>query len=140
MIYVNSQPYQRLELIGRGGSSKVYKAQSSTGKIYAIKRVSCDEDIDDTVLKGFKGEIDLLQRLNEEERVVKLIDYEMRASSIYVVMECGEIDLAHVLNARLALPLDISFVRYYANEMFRCVEAVHKHDIVHSDLKPANFC
>lgn len=139
LIYVNSQPYQRLELIGRGGSSKVYKAQSSTGKIYAIKRVSCDEDIDDTVLKGFKGEIDLLQRLNEEERVVKLIDYEMRASSIYVVMECGEIDLAHVLNARLALPLDISFVRYYANEMFRCVEAVHKHDIVHSDLKPANF-
>lgn len=139
LIYVNAQPYQRLELIGRGGSSKVYKAQSTTGKIYAIKRVSCDEDIDDIVLKGFKGEIDLLRRLEEEERVVKLIDYEMRASSIYVVMECGEIDLAHVLNARLSLPLDVSFGKYYANEMFRCVEAVHKHDVVHSDLKPANF-
>ncbi|KAF5096093.1 hypothetical protein DV451_004405 [Geotrichum candidum] len=138
-IYVNGQAYQRLELIGRGGSSKVYKVQSSNGKLYAIKRVSCDDDIDHMVLKGFKGEIDLLQRLNDEDRVVKLIDYEMRMSSIYVVMECGEIDLAHVLNARLSQPLDISFVRYYANEMLHCVAAVHRHDIVHSDLKPANF-
>lgn len=138
-IVVNNQGYQRLELIGRGGSSKVYKAQSNNGKIYAIKRVSCDEDIDYTVLKGFKGEIDLLQRLKDEDRVVKLIDFEMRASSIYVVMECGEIDLAHVLNARLSQPLDISFVRYYAVEMLHCVAAVHRHDIVHSDLKPANF-
>lgn len=139
MIYVNGQSYQRLELIGRGGSSKVYKAQSGNGKIYAIKRVSCDDDIDLTVLKGFKGEIDLLQRLKSEDRVVKLIDFEMRANSIYVIMECGEIDLAHVLNARLSHPLDISFVRYYAVEMLHCVSAVHRHDIVHSDLKPANF-
>lgn len=139
MIYVNNQPYQRLELIGRGGSSKVYKAQASSGKVYAIKRVSCDDDIDYSVLKGFKGEIDLLQRLKNEDRVVKLIDYEMRPSSIYVVMECGEIDLAHVLNARLSQPLDISFVRYYSVEMLHCVAAVHRHDIVHSDLKPANF-
>lgn len=138
-IYVNGQAYQRLELIGRGGSSKVYKVQSNNGKVYAIKRVSCDDDIDHMVLKGFKGEIDLLQRLNDEDRVVKLIDYEMRMSSIYVVMECGEIDLAHVLSARLSQPLDISFVRYYANEMLHCVAAVHRHDIVHSDLKPANF-
>lgn len=139
MILVNNQSYQRLELIGRGGSSKVYKAQAGNGKVYAIKRVSCDDDIDLTVLKGFKGEIDLLQRLKSEDRVVKLIDYEMRASSIYVIMECGEIDLAHVLNARLSQPLDISFVRYYAVEMLHCVSAVHRHDIVHSDLKPANF-
>lgn len=117
----------------------MYKAQSANNKIYAIKRVSCDDDIDYTVLKGFKGEIDLLQRLKDEDRVVKLIDFEMRASSIYVVMECGEIDLAHVLNARLSQPLDISFVRYYAVEMLHCVAAVHRNDIVHSDLKPANF-
>ena len=129
-----------IELIGRGGSSKVYKVQSEViGKLYAIKRVSCDDDIDHMVLNGFKGEIDLLQRLNDEDRVVKLIDYEMRMSSIYVVINCGEIDLAHVLNARLSQPLDISFVRYYANEMLHCVAAVHRHDIVHSDLKPANF-
>lgn len=139
MIYVNGKSYHRLELIGRGGSSKVYKAQAGNGKVYAIKRVSCDDDLDLAVLQGFKGEIDLLQRLNSEDRVVKLIDYEMRANSIYVIMECGEIDLAHVLNARLSQPLDISFVRYYAVEMLHCVAAVHRHDIVHSDLKPANF-
>lgn len=35
--------------------------------------------------------------------------------------------------------LDLSFTRYYWKEMLECLKAVHEHDIVHSDLKPANF-
>lgn len=135
---INGRLYQRLELIGRGGSSKVYKAQSNNGKVFAVKKVTFD-DVDTSVIEGFKGEIDLLQRLRNEERVVKLIDFEMHETLVYVVMECGEIDLAHVLAARLSLPLDVPFVRYYSLEMLKCVQAVHKHGIVHSDLKPANF-
>lgn len=34
---------------------------------------------------------------------------------------------------------DPSFVRYYWKEMLECIQALHRHDIVHSDLKPANF-
>lgn len=138
IIYVNDHPYQKLEMIGRGGSSKVYKVQSTTNKVRAVKKVTFD-DVDSSVIQGFKGEIDLLKRLRDEERVVKLIDFEMLDSIVYVVMECGEIDLAHVLTARLNQPLDVSFVRYYSVEMLKCVAAVHKHGIVHSDLKPANF-
>lgn len=33
----------------------------------------------------------------------------------------------------------MSFVRHYWKEMLECVEAVHARNIVHSDLKPANF-
>ncbi|ODQ66845.1 kinase-like protein [Nadsonia fulvescens var. elongata DSM 6958] len=138
MLLINGKSYLRLELLGRGGSSKVYKVQNNNSKVFAVKKVTFS-DMDETIIKGFKGEIDLLQRLNTEDRVVKLYDHEMKPTSVFLVMECGEIDLAHVLNARLGHPLDLSFVRYYATEMLHCLAAVHRHGIVHSDLKPANF-
>ena len=62
-------------------------------------------------------------------------------------MESGETDMAKVLRLKLEGDssnasngkLDIPFTRYYWQEMLTCVQAVHRHDIVHSDLKPANF-
>ncbi|KAK9459072.1 kinase-like domain-containing protein [Lipomyces oligophaga] len=138
-VTVAGKTYQRLELIGKGGSSKVFKVQlAHSTKIYAMKKVTLDE-VDDSVISGFKGEIELLRQLSDEKRVVRLVDFEIRDLSVNMVMECGEIDLAHVLAERLNLPLDISFVRYHTIEMLKCVEAVHRHGIVHSDLKPANF-
>lgn len=74
----------------------------------------------------------------------------------------GDCDLAKILRMKLDNPIeasnlsyssaaptltgsdtpgkfDIPFTRYYWREMLHCVAAVHTHDIVHSDLKPANF-
>lgn len=57
-------------------------------------------------------------------------------------MEFGESDLSRILRLKLdceGARLDMSFTRYYWKEMLECVQAVHDYDIVHSDLKPANF-
>lgn len=57
-------------------------------------------------------------------------------------MEQGELDLNKLLQTRYnheGSKLDPVFVRFYWKEMLECVSAVHTHDIVHSDLKPANF-
>jgi len=67
-------------------------------------------------------------------------------------MEMGESDLSRLLRLKLDPPnpsshisgpttakLDLAFTRYYWKEMLECVDAVHAHEIVHSDLKPANF-
>lgn len=65
-------------------------------------------------------------------------------------MEMGESDLARLLRMKLdpqptasgsapPVTLDLAFTRYYWAEMLQCVAAVHALDIVHSDLKPANF-
>jgi len=57
-------------------------------------------------------------------------------------MECGETDFANILTLRHGneeSQLDVSFVRYYWREMLQCVDIVHQYNVIHSDLKPANF-
>jgi serine/threonine-protein kinase TTK/MPS1 len=57
-------------------------------------------------------------------------------------MEMGELDLNKILEIRLKTEqskFDVSFVRHYWKEMLECLQAIHAHDIVHSDLKPHNF-
>lgn len=57
-------------------------------------------------------------------------------------MEMGELDFNSLLKSRQhqdGSKLDTVSVRHYWKEMLECVQAVHARDIVHSDLKPANF-
>ena len=140
---VNGKHYTRLDSLGRGGSAKVYRVAADNGKMFALKRVSI-ENADERTVKGYKGEIDLLKKLTKVERVITLIDYEMNDEKqiLSLVMEMGEMDLNTLLRQRYSpenAKFDPVFVRYYWQEMLECMAAVHAFDIVHSDLKPANF-
>ncbi|KAL8723386.1 MAG: hypothetical protein Q9225_000302 [Loekoesia sp. 1 TL-2023] len=142
-ISVNSKLFTRMDCVGRGGSSKVYRVMAENFKVFALKRVTL-EDQDEAAIRGFKGEIDLLKRLENVDRVVRLFDYEINEEkqTLSVLMEMGESDLNRVLTLRLNCEdakFDVTFTRYFWKEMLECVQAVHQHDIVHSDLKPANF-
>ena len=142
-ISVNGKLFTRMDCIGRGGSSKVYRVMAENYKVFALKRVTL-EDQDELAIRGYKGEIDLLRKLEKVDRVVRLFDWELNQErqTLSVLMEMGETDLNRVLTLRLSsdeAALDITFTRYFWKEMLECVQAVHQHDIVHSDLKPANF-
>lgn len=142
-ISVNGKLFTRMDCIGRGGSSKVYRVMAENFKVFALKRVTL-EDQDEAAIRGYKGEIDLLKRLENVERVVRLFDYELNEEkqTLSVLMEMGESDLNRVLTQRLnadEASFDVTFTRYFWKEMLECVQAVHQYDIVHSDLKPANF-
>ena len=142
-ISVNGKLFTRMDCIGRGGSSKVYRVMAENYKVFALKRVTL-EDQDELAIRGYKGEIDLLKKLEKVDRVVTLLDWEINEErhTLSVLMEMGESDLNRVLTLRLNsedATFDVTFTRYFWKEMLECVQAVHQYDIVHSDLKPANF-
>ncbi|KAK4103165.1 kinase-like protein [Parathielavia hyrcaniae] len=142
LLRVNGKTYTRLDSLGRGGSGKVYRVSAENGKLLALKRVSL-ENVDPRVIKGYQGEIDLLQQLAGVGRVIQLIDHEFNAEKkmLSLVLEAGELDFNTLLRSRTSedSQLDPVFVRYWWKEMVECVQAVHDKDIIHTDLKPANF-
>jgi serine/threonine-protein kinase TTK/MPS1 len=144
LLRVNNRAYAKIDCIGRGGSGKVYRVSAESGKMLALKRVPL-ELADERTVENYKGEIDLLKRLQGVDRVIQLIDYELNIDKkvLSMVMEIGELDFQTFLRSRQGSPegerMDPVFVRNWWKEMVECVRAVHQKDIVHSDLKPANF-
>ncbi|XP_017430665.1 serine/threonine-protein kinase MPS1 isoform X2 [Vigna angularis] len=159
---VNGKLYQRLGKIGSGGSSEVHKVISSDCTIYALKRIKL-KGRDYATAYSFCQEIEYLNRLKGKNNIIQLIDYEvtdkalfegvMNGSSsskdgrvkddgyIYMVLEYGEIDLAHMLSQKWKeldgnnQTIDANWLRFY----WQAVNTIHEERIVHSDLKPANF-
>ncbi|KAL0580109.1 Serine/threonine kinase mps1 [Marasmius crinis-equi] len=143
-IVVNKKVYARLDMVGKGGSSRVYRVMDGDSNIFAIKRVSL-ENSDAETLQGYMNEIALLNRLAGNSKIIRLIDSEVKLGSgntkghLFLVMECGEIDLARLLQERVSQPLNLLWVGYYWQQMLEAVQVIHDEKIVHSDLKPANF-
>lgn len=117
-IVVNKKVYARLDLIGKGGSSRVYRVMNAANEIYAIKRVSLDK-ADAETISGYMNEIGLLKRLEGNNRIIQLFDSEVKAGPgggkghLMLVMECGEIDLAKLLQEQQKEPLNMVWISYY---------------------------
>lgn len=164
---VNGKLYQKLGKIGSGGSSEVHKVISSDCTIYALKKIKL-RGRDYPTAYGFCQEIEYLNRLKGKRNIIQLIDYEVTDKIllqgvqdgstmsvregrikddqyIYMVLEYGEIDLAHMLSQKWKemdgsnWKMDENWLRFYWQQMLEAVNTIHEERIVHSDLKPANF-
>ena len=100
-LVVSKKAYARLDLIGKGGSSRVYRVMNNANEIYAIKRVSLDKT-DAETMSGYMNEIALLKRLSGNSRIIKLVDSEVKPGPggakghLMLVMECGEIGQSRI--------------------------------------------
>ncbi|XP_021340417.1 dual specificity protein kinase Ttk-like [Mizuhopecten yessoensis] len=72
-ITVNGKQYWVLKLVGRGGSSKVYKVLDCNLENRAIKVVDLS-DANEQILEGYRNEIHLLERLQYCSKVIKMYD------------------------------------------------------------------
>lgn len=136
-ITIKGKQFFILKLIGRGGSSKVYQVLDHKKQLFAVKYVDLEE-ADAQTVESYKNEIDHLNHLQQfSDQIIKLYDYEITNSHIYMLLECGNLDLNTWLRNRKSVnPLERKF---YWKNMLEAVHTIHKHGIVHSDLKPANF-
>ncbi|CAH2067756.1 unnamed protein product [Thlaspi arvense] len=163
---VNGKLYQRLGKIGSGGSSEVHKVISSDCTIYALKKIKL-KGRDYATAYGFCQEIGYLKKLKGKNNIIQLVDYEVTDKTllqevlngtminkdgrvkddgfIYMVLEYGEIDLAHMLSQKWKeiegsdRTIDENWLRFYWQQILQAVNTIHEERIVHSDLKPANF-
>ncbi|EPY51063.1 TTK protein kinase Mph1 [Schizosaccharomyces cryophilus OY26] len=138
---VANLPFIKLGIVGKGGSSTVFRIYSpENGRLYALKEVSFLQ-ADYSTIQGYKNEIALLRKLSGNDRIVKLYAAEANNSigQLNMVMEYGETDLAKLLNKYATKPINLNFIRMYWEQMLQAVQIVHEQNIVHSDLKPANF-
>lgn len=79
-VTMNHKSYLRLDCAGKGGSARVYRVMTENFKMLALKRVSL-RDVDEIGVQGLKGEIDLLKKLANVDRVVKLFDWELNVAA-----------------------------------------------------------
>ena len=152
LFLVRGRPYVNLCAIGKGGTCSVYKVMDTNGGIWALKVITWTNDTIE-VVKGYNEEVRLLELVQKSPYVVKLMDYEMVATSntMYILFEFAETDLKRLfvpmkLDAAAAqvrpggrFATDLDALRYYWRSMLSAVLVLHKSRIVHLDLKPANF-
>ena len=165
-IVLNGKGYIRLGLMGKGGSSSVYRILSQQdGQVYALKQVHCGalcskasssssssslmdgeeslEEESDELFDSYSNEIKLLQSLSGCPHIISLIDHHLSRSSrtVSLILEAGEGDLARLLSQHTSRSqlLDPLLSRLLWRDMLLAVQHIHGHRIVHGDLKPANF-
>ncbi|KAL6121976.1 hypothetical protein NUSPORA_01030 [Nucleospora cyclopteri] len=130
-IIVKNKKFTILERIGKGGFSAVHKVLHNN-KIYALKKAS----------KGdFDKEISILKKLNTpkgDEFIIKMIDcqVDMLSNTVILLLEYGEIDLQSFINKYSYSNL---FIKYSVEAILKIVDFLHSNQIIHKDIKPANF-
>ncbi|KAI6071401.1 Dual specificity protein kinase TTK [Aix galericulata] len=136
-IAIKGKVYTILKQIGSGGSSKVFQVLNEKKQLYAVKYVNLEE-ADQQTVDSYKNEIAHLSKLQQHsDKIIRLYNYEITDDHIYMVMECGNIDLNSWLKKKKNIdPLER---KSYWKNMLEAVHTIHEHGIIHSDLKPANF-
>ncbi|KAL8546002.1 hypothetical protein ACS0TY_005927 [Phlomoides rotata] len=136
---LRSDSFKRLEKIGQGTYSDVYRARNvENGKIYAVKKVRFDNSQVESV-RFMSREIRILRKL-DHPNVMKLegIITSKLSCHIYLVFEYMEHDLSGLVSCP-----DIKFtdsqIKCLMNQLLSGLEHCHSHSILHRDIKTSNI-
>lgn len=135
--------YGALEEIGRGGMGIVYRAQHhKTQRIDAIKiirpdRLICDSPADVHQLRyGFQRESRLASRVSHEHIVAVYQVGEVDEFLWFSMQYVDGFSLHELLNQNtFTLERGVTIVE----RISRAVDVVHKHGVLHGDIKPQNI-
>lgn len=129
--------YTAMEILGEGGSGRVYAAEAPDGTAVAVKLLS-EERASRDKRSRFKNEIGFLAR-NKHQNIVTVTDHGLLASDSasgpFYVMARYDSSLRQLIDEGIqpehVLPL--------FGQLLDGVEAAHLQGVVHRDLKPENI-
>ena len=125
------------KLLGQGACGKVYLVSLKTNpeKYYAMKRLK-KEDLE---INEGKNERDILINL-KSPFVTNIRAAFQDEGHLYLVLEYASgKDLFTLLGNQTNYALDLEWARFYMAELVLALEALHKQNIVHRDLKLENI-
>lgn len=130
--------FEILEKIGNGGMSDVYKAKDNKlNRFVAVKILKTEFSEDKVFVNKFRVEAQSAAGLIHAN-IVNVYDVGDEDGIYYIVMELVEgITLKKYIEKKGAL--EYKEAVSIAIQMAQGIEAAHKHNIVHRDIKPQNI-
>jgi serine/threonine protein kinase len=127
--------YERLQLIGRGGITEVYRARHhGSGSLFAIKYLRDEFCGNEEIVERFVREMKICRRL-EHRNIVPIRDLG-RDKQPYVVMELLD---GETLRERLRRgPIPANQAKSIMEQVVLALGEAHRMGVVHRDLKPSN--
>ena len=130
--------YKVISSLGKGGFGSVYKAESESGEIVAIKLLNPQALENQRVVKKFFHEAMILAKL-DHPHITKILEFFPDGENYAIVMEFVEgTELKKIIQQHVGpLPFDISYK--IASQALDAFDYAHKNGILHRDIKPANI-
>lgn len=134
-----AESFEKLEKIGQGTYSSVYKARDlESNKIVALKKVRF-VNMDPESVCFMAREIIILRQL-DHPNVMKLegLITSRASGSLYLIFEYMEHDLAGLL-ARPEVKFTEAQIKCYMQQLFRGLDHCHSRGVLHRDIKGSNL-
>lgn len=130
--------YEILNKIGGGGMADVYKAKChKLNRFVAIKVLKSELSVDRNFVTRFRAEAQSAAGMSHPN-IVNVYDVGDENGIYYIVMELVEgITLKQYIDKKGAL--EYRETVSIAIQVAQGIEAAHKHNIVHKDIKPQNI-
>jgi serine/threonine protein kinase/cyclophilin family peptidyl-prolyl cis-trans isomerase len=131
--------YQLLDLIGRGASAKVYRADDTvTDQVVAVKVLARDLGEDPEFLEQFRRDVPASAGLNNRH-VVPIHNFGQIGGQLYVDMQLIDgANLGRAIRNEGGRILPARAVAIIA-QLAAALESAHRVGLVHRDVKPSNI-
>ncbi|HVY21979.1 MAG TPA: serine/threonine-protein kinase [Steroidobacteraceae bacterium] len=126
-----------IEEIGKGGTSRVYLAESEkAGEVVVLKVLNHNPDAAESSegYDRFLQEYELLSHIRHPN-VVRIHDFGLADDHAFIAMEYFE---NGDMRRRLSEPMTVGETLNYVEQIARALSAVHNIGVLHRDLKPGN--
>lgn len=129
--------YREIEILGEGGSGRVFKAEGDDGTIYALKLLDPNR-VSKEKVKRFHNELSFCSQ-NRHDNIVQVLDWGDviidDTKCPFYVMPFYSKTLRVLIEARI----ESSKVLPLFSQILNGVEAAHLQQVWHRDLKPENI-